>query len=317
MTTTTLTVEELLPEQTPAPIKIASRSTVDNSVLDMSTGGWTCNVRLEYPYGTEIGAQTPITDTIQVDGVPHFNVKIPIAWADQLTALDETYFLIVRTRNDALQQRDVHIKPLKVTLSPTVEVDDDAALIETVAALDAATGPTALPAPLTLTQLRAQHALIGDDWEDQETEPGRVEPDRSLWRFRWLARQTNQVRDSINAILAYLETIGSSLSSIVENSFIAYRASDPTLAAATVDEWLSSKSALVYERDFGDGFQTTYTMAHTAGDVVDATVVNNLTNRPIGIAIDWLTTPGQIIVGPFATAPAVDQMHLIVEGKNP
>ena len=317
MTTTTLEVEELLPEQTPDPIRIASRSTVNGEILDMGAGsGWTCNVRLEHPYGTIIGSQTPITELVSVDGLNRFNVKIPIAWADLLTGLEETYWLIVRTRNDDLQQRDVHIKPLKVTLNPTVADSSDAGLLQAVSAAGEATGPKELPEPTSASGLKA-FALIGDGWQDQLHLPGRSDPDRSLWRFHWLPRQVNEMRNAMNALIAWACTAGA-LTSVVENAFSAFRESDASLTNATVNDWVESLDPnTIYERDFGDGFATSFNMIHTAGDVVDATVVNNLTNRPIGISIDWLTTPGQIIVGPFATAPAVDQMHLIVEGKKP
>ena len=244
MTTTTLEVEELLPEQTPDPIRIASRSTVDSQILDMGINtGWTCNVRLEHPYGTVIGEQTPITNRIQVEGLDRFNVKIPISWADLLTDLEETYWLIIKTRNDALEQRDVHIQPLKVTLSPTVEVDEDAALIEAAAALDPATGPTELPNPAPTTAELKNFALIGEEWQDQENEPGRVDPDESIWRFRWLARQPNSIRNSINAILAWAETSNAGESE-VDSAFQQWQAQDPARADLTPSDWVQSSSNL-------------------------------------------------------------------------
>jgi len=120
----------------------------------------------------------------------------------------------------------------------------------------------------------------------------------------------------MNALIAWACTAGA-LTSVVENAFSAFRESDSSLTNATVNDWVESLDpSTVYERDFGDGFATSFNMIHTAGQVASVKVINKLNNQPIGINVDWLSQPGQVIVGPFATAPAVDQMHLIVEGKT-
>jgi len=80
--------------------------------------------------------------------------------------------------------------------------------------------------------------------------------------------------------------------------------------------WIQFGGSRAYERSFGNGALKTFTLAHPKAHVSNVVVIDMASNKPIAIPTDWLTTPGQVIVGPFATTPSTNRYKLIVEGSS-
>ena len=80
--------------------------------------------------------------------------------------------------------------------------------------------------------------------------------------------------------------------------------------------WIQFGGSRPYERWFGDAINKTFTLAHSKTHVRDVVIIDTASNQPVAVGVDWLSNPGHVIIGPFASVPTANRYKLIVEGNS-